>query len=260
MISTGTSSSRRRISASSQPAARPTSTPPAAPSTNSTLASISEKLPPSAAAAANLYATRAVPSLMRLSPSSTDTTRRGASWRRAIAVAAIGSVGATIAPSVNAAAHDRPSIRTCATTATAHIVASTRPTASSEIGRRSRLSSCRFAKNAAEYSSGGRNSTSTSSGSRRTSGMPGTKPSTSPPTTSTIGYGMFAARAAADSTATDTSRLTRTSSTPCTLEPASTPPPLPRRRTARPPAARAPPACRRADRRSSLRPTRRGGR
>ncbi len=40
----------------------------------------------------------------------TVTTRRGALWRRAIAVAASGSVGATIAPSVNAAAHDSPSI------------------------------------------------------------------------------------------------------------------------------------------------------
>ena len=48
-----------------------------------------------------------------------------------------------------------------------------------------------MAKNAAEYSSGGRKITSTSSGSSSTSGSPGMKPSSSPPTTSTIGYGMF---------------------------------------------------------------------
>ena len=47
-----------------------------------------------------------------------------------------------------------------------------------------------MAKKAAEYSSGGRKITSTSSGSSSTSGSPGMKPSTSPPTTSTIGYGM----------------------------------------------------------------------
>jgi hypothetical protein len=112
---------------------------------------------------------------------------RGAFWRRAIAVAASGSVGATIAPSVKAAAHDSPSISAWATTATAHIVASTRPIASSEIGRTLRRRSLRLAKNAAEYSSGGRNSTSTRSGASSASGIPGTKPSTSPPTTSTIG-------------------------------------------------------------------------
>ena len=128
-----------------------------------------------------------MPSLTKLSPSTTETTRRGAFWRRAIAVAATGSVGATIAPSVNAAAHERPPISSWATTATAHIVASTRPIAAIEIARASRRSSCRLAKKAAEYSSGGRNTTSTSSGASSTVGIPGTKPSTSPPTTSTIG-------------------------------------------------------------------------
>ena len=76
-------------------------------------------------------------------------------------------------------AHGRPSTSACATSATVHIVASTSPTASSEIERTSRLRSCRLAKNAAEYSSGGRKITSTRSGSSSTSGRPGTKPSTS---------------------------------------------------------------------------------
>ena len=64
-----------------------------------------------------------------------DRDQRGAAApsRRAIVVAASGSVGATIAPSANAAAHGSPSISACATTATAHAVAITSPTASSEI-------------------------------------------------------------------------------------------------------------------------------
>src|SRR5690348_6873098 len=77
----------------------------------------------------------------------------------------------------------------------------------------------RLAKKAAEYSSGGRKITSTSSGSRPTSGTPGMKPIASPPITSTIGYGTPIARLAADSTTTATSREISTSSTPCTSDP-----------------------------------------
>jgi hypothetical protein len=44
-------------------------------------------------------------------------------------------------------------------------------------------------KKAAEYSSGGNAMSSTSSGERRTSGTPGTKPSEAPPTVSQMGYG-----------------------------------------------------------------------
>ena len=51
-----------------------------------------------------------------------------------ISVAASASVGDTIAPSVNATAHERP-IHSCATTATAVIVVATSPKASSETGR-----------------------------------------------------------------------------------------------------------------------------
>ena len=49
-----------------------------------------------------------------------------------------GSVGATIAPSANAAAQGRSSMSTCATTATVHIVVEHEPDASIEIARRSR--------------------------------------------------------------------------------------------------------------------------
>ena len=46
-------------------------------------------------------------------------------------------VGETIAPRTNALGHERPSMNACATTATPTVVASTRPTASSPIGRTS---------------------------------------------------------------------------------------------------------------------------
>jgi hypothetical protein len=81
------------------------------------------------------YKTSAVPSLMRLSPSRIVTIRRGAPRRPAIAVAATGSVGETIAPSTNAAAHGRP-MTACATTATVTIVSSTRAIDRDAIGLR----------------------------------------------------------------------------------------------------------------------------
>ena len=68
------------------------------------------------------------------SPSTIVTSRRGACERTAISVAATGSVGETIAPSTNAAAHGRPTTW-WATTATVTVVAATSPTASSPIGR-----------------------------------------------------------------------------------------------------------------------------
>ena len=55
-----------------------------------------------------------------------------------IDVPASGSVGETTAPSTNAAAQGRPGMAACATTATANMVASTRPIESSMIGRRLR--------------------------------------------------------------------------------------------------------------------------
>ena len=75
-----------------------------------------------------------MPSLTRLSPSITDVTFRGTPRRRAIVVAASGSVGETMAPSANAAAHGRPAIAACATTATATVVRSTSAIALSVIG------------------------------------------------------------------------------------------------------------------------------
>ena len=61
-------------------------------------------------------------------------TTRGAPRRRKTLVAARASVGATIAPSVNAAAQPSPGTSACATTATTTIVKTTRPSDSRMIG------------------------------------------------------------------------------------------------------------------------------
>jgi hypothetical protein len=90
-----------------------------------------------------------VPSLIRLSPSTTVTIRRGTPSLRAMDVAASASVGATTAPSTNAAAHGRPGISAWATPATAKVVSTTSPTASSAIGRQALNSSRSEVKNAA---------------------------------------------------------------------------------------------------------------
>ena len=63
-----------------------------------------------------------MPSLTRLSPSRIETSRRGTLNRRTTSEAASASVGDTIAPSVNAAAHDIPSKIAWATTATTQVV------------------------------------------------------------------------------------------------------------------------------------------
>ncbi len=90
-----------------------------------------------------------MPSFTRLSPSISDTIRRGAPSRPAISVAASASVGETTAPSVNATGHERP-IHSCATTATTPIVAATRPNARNAIGRRFVRRSRSDVKNAPE--------------------------------------------------------------------------------------------------------------
>jgi hypothetical protein len=62
-------------------------------------------------------------------------SRRGRPSRCAIALAAVGSVGETMAPSTNAPGQVRPGMAAWATTATASIVVRTRPTARRVIGR-----------------------------------------------------------------------------------------------------------------------------
>ena len=88
-------------------------------------------MPSTAATTAMRYATSAVPSLIIASPSTSSRNRGGAPSRENVAVADTGSVGATIAPSTNAASQLIPGTIAWATTATAAIVASTSPIASS---------------------------------------------------------------------------------------------------------------------------------
>ena len=57
----------------------------------------------------------------------------GSPSRSAIALEAVGSVGATIAPSTNDSAQPRPGMKACATAATASIVTSTSPIARNPI-------------------------------------------------------------------------------------------------------------------------------
>ena len=140
MTSTGGSLIRRRTQAIAAPTAIPTAMPPTTVTTKSPVASTMLKVPVTTAATANLKATSAVPSLISDSPSTMATIRLGTLSRRAIAVAATGSVGETIAPRTNASAQPKPNA-SWAMRATASIVASTSPIASRVIGLTLRRSS-----------------------------------------------------------------------------------------------------------------------
>ncbi len=88
---------------------------------------------PTAAANATLYAVSAVASLSRLSPPISVITRRGSPSRRPTALADTASGGATMAPSVNAAAMVSSGTTRNATNPTASVVTSGSPTASEPI-------------------------------------------------------------------------------------------------------------------------------
>ena len=148
VISTGTSSRRRRTTATTQPTTSPIATPPNTARTNSPSAARNEKLPPMAAATATRYAISAEASLTRLSPSIRLTSRRGAPSPRAIAVAATGSVGETIAPSAKATAQGRP-MSSCPSTPTTQVVTNTNPIEVSDSARASARSARRSAMKAA---------------------------------------------------------------------------------------------------------------
>ncbi len=111
--------------------------------------------------------TSEVASFTRLSPSRIVTTRRGRPTRRATAVVATASGGATTAPRAKAAAKDRPGTTQRATTATTSAVNATSPTDSRPIGRRLRRTSMSEVRIEAAYSRGGSRPTSTRSGSSR---------------------------------------------------------------------------------------------
>ena len=133
------------------------------------------------------YAIRAVASLNSDSPSINVIAVRGTPRRRNTDVAASASVGATIAPSANAAAQPMLGTSVWATAATTTVVKMTRAIERRAIGPRFRRRSRSGVWNAATNSSGGRNTTSTRSGSRVMLGRPGMKPSASPPSTNSAG-------------------------------------------------------------------------
>ena len=128
---------------------------------------------PVIAAIAVLSATRAVPSLTRLSPSRIDTMRRGMPTRRAMLVAATASVGATTAPSAKAAASDTAGTTHHATSPTIVMVKPTSPTDSNTMLCRLALKSTSEVRIAAAYSSGGSSPMRITSGLISMRGTPG---------------------------------------------------------------------------------------
>src|SRR5205807_656138 len=140
--------------------------------------------------------------------------RRGTPIRASTAIVETASVAETIAPSTNATAQGKAAAA-CATTATPQVVNATSPQASDVIGRRLARNSRQGVETASQYKKGGRKRKKTRWGSSLISGSPGTKPSTSPPTTSRTGYGTASRSASGTSTATAASK-SRTRTTSCT--------------------------------------------
>src|SRR5688572_19570754 len=103
------------------------------------------------------------------------------------AVAATASGGEMMAPNTNDSAQPNPGINVCATHATAQVVKMTQPMASNVMGRFSFLKSVHDVDHAAAYSTGGRKTRKTISGSREILGKPGINPIPIPATTSRIG-------------------------------------------------------------------------
>ena len=129
MTETVTSGWRRISRSITQPIATPMIAPPAAATTNSSSASPRRsRRRPRLSAIRN--AARPVASLISDSPWTSSRTRSGTRTLEKVATAATASVGATAAPSMNAAGHGRPSTHSWAATATALIVTSTSASAS----------------------------------------------------------------------------------------------------------------------------------
>src|SRR5438046_1231070 len=136
------------------------------------------------------------------------TIRRGTARRWAIAVAATASGGETIAPSATASGHVMPGTRAIAAAATTPALAATRPTARDAMFFRLVLKSRIGVRNALTYRSGGSTTRKTISGSSSNRGIPGTSPTTSPPSRSSTGYGTRIFRETVTSAATITRRAT----------------------------------------------------
>ena len=151
---------------------KPTAAPPSDATRNS-CPTWKASTPTDIAAMAVRSATSAVASLSSDSPSRIVTTLRGSPIRRAMAVAATASGGATTAPMAKETGQEMSGIKACTMTPTPRVVNTTRPTDSSRIARRLALKSTSEVWIAAAYSSGGSSPNSTTSGSRWISGTPG---------------------------------------------------------------------------------------
>jgi hypothetical protein len=127
---------RRWIHAITRPPTMPMTIPPPAATTISPATSSADSACPTMAAVATRNRTSAVASLIRLSPSRIATVRRGSPIRRATAVAATASGGATTAPSAKVAASGTSGSSMCSPYPTQTVVKMTSPIASSRIGRR----------------------------------------------------------------------------------------------------------------------------
>jgi hypothetical protein len=181
------SSIRRRTSPTTSATAMPMAAPPTAENTKSRPTCQAVTVPAIAAIAVR-NATSAVASLTRLSPSRTVTTRRGIPIRRAIAVAATASGGATTAPSAKAGAHPIGSSHH-ASAATPTVVNTTSPTDNRPIGRRFCPKSISEVRRAAAYSSGGSSPISTNSGVSSTLSTNGRYDATNPAASKRTGDG-----------------------------------------------------------------------
>ena len=164
--------------------------------------------PPAAAARPRRNSTRAVASLIRLSPSRMVTSRFGSPIRRATAVAETASGGATTAPRAKQIENGTSGSSACTTNPTANAVNSTSPIASSRIGRRLNRNAGTDVSSAATNSSGGRMPIRTNSASRWMVGKPGTTDRPSPAMTRTIGVSRPNRFAPADTATTMATRPT----------------------------------------------------
>ena len=167
----------------------PTSVPPAAASTNSPSALPAWKPSTPAAPTATRNAVRPVASLISDSPWTSSFTRSGTRTEVNVATAATASVGATTAPSMNAAGHVSSATSSWAATATTTVVTITSASASNASARLSARSSRGEEYQPADSSSGGMNTSSTTWASSSIGSMPGMKEIPRPARTSTIGYG-----------------------------------------------------------------------
>src|SRR3954463_2697134 len=172
---------------------------------------------------ATLNAISAAASLSRLSCSSTVATRRGSPSRRPIADAATASGGATTAPRASAAAKATPGNSSQVTQPTTTVV---KTTSTTDIARMPNLLCFRSnsdVRAVVAYSSGGSRASSTSSGSSRTSGMPGRKDAAAPTTTSTSGVGQPKRSHRPATTPTVITRATNAAVTPTPASPCPAP-------------------------------------